>query len=140
MKREETINKYLDKYLDGKSEEQREAFLAKDVNKQYSAIMAWKRRGELKKSGEGVSVSEVLKHIKGIHSLLSLVPSMSPLQVNMLTEELDRVKTAVENFEADRARREIDELEQRKRELDEKIAQLREIARGGGKIEGTLFT
>lgn len=134
MKREDTINKYLERYLEGKSEEQREAFLSKDVNRQYSAIMAWKRRGELKKNGEGVSVAELLKHIKGIHGLISLVPSMSPQQATMLTDELDKVKSAIENFEADRARREIDELEQRKRELDEKIAHLRDIAEGGHRL------
>lgn len=127
MKREETINKYLEKYLEGKSEQQRAEFMAKDTNKQYSAIMAWKRRSSLKKAVEGITAAEVLKHIKTLPTLISMVDILSAQQIQTLLGELDKVRAKLENYEADRARREIEELEKRKQELDRKIARLRDI-------------
>lgn len=127
MKREETIAKYLETYLEGKSDEQRAAFLSKDINKQYSAIMAWKRRGALKKVTEGgITATEVMKHIKGLQGLIPMVSSLTRQQIDSMLAEVEKVKDLLNGFEAERARREIEDLERRKRELDEKIARLRE--------------
>ncbi len=127
MKREETIAKHLEAYLEGKSDQQREAFLRKDINKQYSAIMAWKRRNGLKKATDGgISAADVMKHIKGLQCLIPMVATMTRQQIDSMLAEVEKVKDLLNGFEAERARREIEDLERRKRELDEKIAQLRE--------------
>ena len=50
MKKTDTIALYLEEYLNGKSDEDRQRFYEKPVEKQYSTIMAWKRRREIANS------------------------------------------------------------------------------------------
>ena len=84
MKKTERIALLREEYLRGKSEEERRQFDEKDVDKQYGAIMAWKRRKNeaQKKAKETVeekeeatvsSIVAVLCKVKDdIHSLKAL--------------------------------------------------------------------
>lgn len=125
MKREETIRLHLEQYLEGKSEEEREAFLAKDLNRQYSAIMAWKRRAGLKKAAEGITAADLLKHIRSITRLIPLATSLTPRQVTEITEALDEAREMIGNYERDRARRELQELERQQKDLQSRIDMLK---------------
>lgn len=84
MKKTERIALLRDEYLKGRSEEERRLFDEKDVDKQYGAIMAWKRRrqesskkvketAEEKEEATVASIVAVLNKVRDdIHSLKSL--------------------------------------------------------------------
>lgn len=84
MKKTERIALLRDEYLKGRSEEERRLFDEKDVDKQYGAIMAWKRRrqesskkiketADEKEEATVSSIVAVLNKVRDdIHSLKSL--------------------------------------------------------------------
>lgn len=65
MKKTETIALYLDDYFNGKSDEEKQSFYEKSIEKQYSAIMAWKRRRDMSGAASNPSsVATILEALK----------------------------------------------------------------------------
>ena len=96
MKREDTIKLYAEDFLKGKSDKVREAFYAKSLDKQYASIMAWKKR-----------VSE-----KGMPQTATIGDVMNPLRdKSKIEESMARIREAIEDFEATKRQRAIDNLE-----------------------------
>lgn len=125
MKREETIKMYVDEYLQGKSEHQKEKFLSKDVNHQYASLMAWKRRKELKDGLVGIGVAELLKHIRSFRRLVPRASELSANEIKKLYKELEEAKLVLDNYDRLKAQRELEQLEQERRALEQRIDHLR---------------
>lgn len=69
--REDTIRQYAEEYLAGRSDEQRQEFFSKPIARQYSNIMAWRRRNDKRQAvqePEALSVAAVIKHAPGAAS------------------------------------------------------------------------
>lgn len=124
--KEDTIRKYLDEYLKNKSEDKRQEFMSKSESKQYAAIMAWKRRNELRDKERGLSAADVIKHAASLKTLIELTDNFNEKEMERMYEALGEAKTSLDNFHRMRKEREIKRLEQEQRELQDRINRLRE--------------
>lgn len=124
MKKEDTVKLYAEKYLEGKSEEKRNEFFAKDVNRQYSAIMAWKRRESLKDE-EALNVNDLLKHLRSLRRLIPLIEDLTSKDIDKLTAETDEIRKLLDSYESEKARKELERLEREQQELQQRIEMLK---------------
>lgn len=124
MKKEDTIKLYAEKYLEGKSEEKRNEFFAKDVNRQYSAIMAWKRRESLKDE-EALNVNDLLRHLRSLRRLIPLIEDLTSKDIDKLTAETDEIRKLLDSYESEKARKELERLEREQQELQQRIEMLK---------------
>lgn len=124
MKKEDTIRLHLDRYLDGKSEQKRADFLAKPVAQQYAAIMAWKRRNDIREQA-AITAQDLLKHIRSLQKLIPLATDLTPKDIEKLTQETSEVMSILGDYERQRAHREIEALEREQEELRNRIESLR---------------
>ena len=103
MKKNETIAHYKNEFLAGKSDEYKQKFEEKDENKQYTAIMNWKRSA--KKLGEAteelakVTAGNVVTHLKNAHKMLTNVSGLSAKEAMKLQQMLDSFKDTINNFD-----------------------------------------
>lgn len=126
MTKEETVNALREEYLAGKSAAKREEFLAKPLERQYSAIQTWKHRraksGRQKEAAaRGVTVAEALgQACKAVGPAAELdAPALG--RIRSLVEELASLIRA----ELDRRRaEEIAELQKRQQEIADRLAAL----------------
>lgn len=133
-KREETIQRYLSEYLEGKSDEKRREFMERSLEKQYAAIMAWKYRREEKKGSrhknrnsrlQGLSAAEVIKHIKSLPDLIDMIENLQDADFDVMYAGLDAAREALHNYHSNRRAREIAALEMERDEIQRKIDALR---------------
>lgn len=129
MKKEDTIKLYAEKYLEGKSEEKRNEFFAKDVNRQYSAIMAWKRRESLKDK-EALNVNDLLRHLRSLRRLIPLIEDLTSKDIDKLTAETDEIRKLLDSYESEKARKELERLEREQQELQQRIEMLKNRVSG----------
>lgn len=129
MAKIDTVLKYREAYLAGKSPEKRERFLARDVDKQYNSIMTWRyherqrqRRNEMEKDPVNV-----------LNRLRDSIAEM-PLDV----DNIENLMLAMRNFYADLEARlksvrenELANLEQERADLAERIDNLRRQCESG---------
>ncbi len=102
MKKTETIALYRDEYLKGKSEEECIRFDEKDIEKQYGAIMAWKRRTKAAaadKVKNDVSVSAIVAVLKKAKADIPTLKTLSDNDKSKLYEALNGALDEVTNFE-----------------------------------------
>lgn len=121
----ETIKAYLDEYLQGKSEEKREEFLSKDIDRQYSAIMAWKRRRDIKGETKGLNAADVIKHASSLADLIDMTESFSEKEMAKMHEAIDAAKERLNNFNRMKKSKELRELQRAQEELQRRIDSLR---------------
>lgn len=126
MKKEEAIELYMERYLDGKSEDKRREFMEKDVDRKYAAIMAWKRRSDIKAVAEGIYAKDLLKHIRSLQKLIPLAVEMTDKDVALLSEELAKVQETLADYRRQQNLKELQRLEQESDALQQRIRSLRE--------------
>ena len=129
MKRSETIDKYKKEYLAGKNDEQIADFEAKDDARKYAAILAWKRRRDMKEAGVS-AIPDIIKMIRSASKAVAMLDSLADKESERLLDEIDNLRRNVADFDSIRALRELRELEEHKHRLEQRMEQLRAKAFG----------
>lgn len=103
MKKSETIAKFRDEFLAGKSAKYQEKFQTKNENQQYIAIMNWKRKAQALGEATGdlakVTMGNVVGHLKKAHKHLTSMATLSPREAAKVQKLLDSVKETIDNFD-----------------------------------------
>ena len=126
--REDTIRQYAEEYLAGRSDEQRQEFFSKPIARQYSNIMAWRRRNDKRQAAqepEALSVAAVITHALALPRLIDLTVTMSAQEMQEMQEAADAIKQTLNNYYRVRNTRELQALKQRQEEIQRRIDQLR---------------
>lgn len=124
MKREDTIKKYIDAFLKGRSEEKKNKFKAKPLNLQYASIMQW-RRNIAKRENTPKSTKEILDTLRKANSLIENSPSIEDEYRQAIEMELDSIRHTLDDYCEKQRQRRIDELEARQRDINAQLQQLR---------------
>lgn len=124
--REETIRQYAEQYLEGRTEEQRREFYERPMARQYSNIMAWKRRRERKNpTVEALEVATVLKHAQSLAEMIDMTETMTEAEMQAMHAAVDAAKETLNNYYRVRNTRELQLLKRRQEEIQRRIDQLR---------------
>lgn len=100
MKKTETIALYLDDYFNGKSDEEKQSFYEKSIEKQYSAIMAWKRRRDMSGAASNPSsVATILEALKKVKRAIPALDTLSPKDADKIRTALNEIYNDVDNFD-----------------------------------------
>ena len=100
MKKSETVALYRDAFLAVKDEDAIQKFAEKELEKQYIAIMNWKRK---QKASAGMSalsstVKDVLSHIKEAHKSLQKLETLSPKDSEKLHMAIEDFRQSINDF------------------------------------------
>lgn len=124
--REETIRQYAEQYLEGRTEEQRREFYERPMARQYSNIMAWKRRRERKNPTiEALEVAAVLKHAQSLAEMIDMTDTMTEAEMQAMHAAVDTAKETLNNYYRVRNTRELQLLKRQQEEIQRRIDQLR---------------
>lgn len=124
--REETIRQYAEQYLEGRTEEQRREFYERPMARQYSNIMAWKRRRERKNpTVEALEVAAVLKHAQSLAEMIDMTDTMTEVEMQAMHAAVDTAKETLNNYYRVRNTRELQLLKRQQEEIQRRIDQLR---------------
>lgn len=124
--REDTVRQYAEEYLAGRSEEQRQEFFSKPMARQYSNIMAWRRRIEKRQTPvEAVDVPAVIKHAQALPQLIDMTLTMNEQEMQAMHAAVDAAKEALNSYYRVRNTRELLALKQQQEEIQRRIDQLR---------------
>lgn len=124
--REETIRQYAEQYLEGRTEEQRREFYERPMARQYSNIMAWKRRRERKNpTVEALEVATVLKHAQSLAEMIDMTETMTEAEMQAMHAAVDAAKETLNNYYRVRNTRELQLLKRQQEEIQRRIDQLR---------------
>lgn len=124
--REETIRQYAEQYLEGRTEEQRREFYERPMARQYSNIMAWKRRRERKNpTVEALEVAAVLKHAQSLAEMIDMTDTMTEAEMQAMHAAVDTAKETLNNYYRVRNTRELQLLKRQQEEIQRRIDQLR---------------
>lgn len=131
MKRVDTIKKYRDEFLKGKSEEQIRKFDSKDLNKQYGSIMAWKRREGLSKKrtrGAETTPISILDGLRNIKRNIVFV-DLSEREIQKISGLLSSLLEDLSNFETLKMEKKLNELLSQRNDLEKEIARLQDLVK-----------
>lgn len=137
MAKQDTINKYIDEYLAGRTPAAIEKFRSKDIDRQYQSIMTWRynqrKKGET--SQQAASEPAVKTDTTAVESLRALRRTLERRK-DITEGELDEITgelTSLADFvKAERHRlrlAEIQKLESSSREIAERLRVLRDQVR-----------
>lgn len=124
MKKSDTLNLYIDEFLEGKSEVAKEEFLSRSIDRQYASVMAWKQRKNAAKMKQ-ISFQNVLNTLKETRKSIPFLENLSSADINKLHKEIKNIENAINDYEKMRAEQEILQLESEQRRITEKLNQLR---------------
>lgn len=130
MSKQETINKYREGFLKGRSEAFIAKFNEKDETRQYQSIMTWRYNRRKGQKGSDAARSAAIAAETPLQLVERLKHAIMKLQD---TAELDEVGEQVKNLQAlvaDKRRRmmlqEIDNLENSRQEISRRLEMLRQ--------------
>ena len=124
--REDSIRQYADAYLSGRSEEQRKEFFEKPIGRQYSNIMAWKRRQEKRnEKPEAIDVAAVIKYAQALAGMIDNTVTMNENEMSAMNAAVDAAKDVLNNYYRVRNTRELKQLKRQQEEIQRRIDQLR---------------
>lgn len=124
--KEDVVNRYQEEYLSGRPDDVREAFFQKPVATRYSAIMAWKRRNELRnKRPEGLSAADVIRHATSLAGMIETTDNFTDKEMERMHAAIDQAKEALNNFYRIRYERELRQLERSRDEIQQRIDEIR---------------
>ena len=125
MKKEETIQKYVDDFLAGKSEQERIEFLEKDLSRRYSAIMAWKRRREIKEATKLSGVDDILLILSQAKRAIENAKSLCDSDLSKIQDASDAVSEAITRYRQLKTQKEIEILEKQQQEIQKRLNALK---------------
>lgn len=128
MAKIDTINKYADAYLAGKSDKAIERFREKSVDKQYQSIMTW-RYNMRKRGGEPSMAQEAREMVEDLRGVRRRIDRCKELDERILDEVERELNALAEHIRQTRHRlrvAEIEQLESRQAEIDNRLRHLRE--------------
>lgn len=116
----DTVALYRDAFLLGKDEQKVKDFDERSLEKQYTAIMNWKRNQKKKAAKEGLkpTVKEVLNHIKAANNKIKNLVAMTPQESQKLNDAIEGLKGVVADYEKNKKQLLINELRAQKMKLD----------------------
>ena len=119
--RTETIAENIDEFLSTKSEEYKNKFREKDIDRQYAAIANWKRNAKnlsmATKDLAKVTASNVLNYLKEAHKKLSKLENLSPKEAQKIVAMLDAVRNSIDNFDRVKKEQLLNSLRMEKEKL-----------------------
>lgn len=125
MRKVDTVALYREAFLEGKDNEAREKFDAKDLDRQYIAIMNWKRRQKaLAEVNDANSAASLIASLKGIKKSIATLPEISSKEADKIISTLNAIGDDVKNFEAIRKSRRLAELKSQRFSLEREIRML----------------
>ncbi len=125
MKKKETIALYLDDYFNGKSDEEKQSFYEKSIEKQYSAIMAWKRRRDMSGAASNPSsVATILEALKKVKRAIPALDTLSPKDADKIRTALNEIYNDVDNFDKIKKGQLLRELESEKEKIERQTENL----------------
>ena len=124
MKIEEVVKKYQESYLEGKSQEERDKFFAKDIKRQYGNIQAWRRRFVTKAQREVVPIENILNEIKCANLHVGNLKEISDKEYDKLKKEVAKLQEVVDNFNEIHRQHQIEALLRKRDEIDNQIDKL----------------
>ena len=120
----ETVAKYINEFLKDKSPEAADKFRAKGVDKQYFAIMAWRRK--LRQEAQTPESAEVIvDYIKQARVLISNAAELSADELARITLQVDQLREYPDEYKESQRMRKISELERRQEEIARQLRELR---------------
>ena len=120
----ETVAKYINDFLKDKSPEAADKFRAKGVDKQYSAIMAWRRK--LRQEAQTPESAEaIVDYIKQACVLISNAAELSADELARITLQIDQLREYLDEYKESQRMRKISELERRQEEIARQLRELR---------------
>lgn len=132
MAKIDTVNKYIDEYLAGRSPEAAERFRAKDVSRQYQSIMTWRYNQRKRAAAASCAAPAAEETPKSPAEMLRAVRRDMERRRDLTEEMLDELTAELDGFaEFVRQTRhrmrvaEIEMLETRREEIAERLKTLR---------------
>ncbi len=137
MTRQETVEKYKDAFLEGRTDEQRAQFQAKDINKQYASIKQWMRKGNVKEpEKDSIKLPAILKMVRSIQKTIEQTPTLSDKDLERIHNEINLVSEVLNTYN-DRVRKAA-RRKKLERDLEAIIAQENKTAQLRANIEQEL--
>lgn len=124
MKKSETIALYREEFLKGKDEIDRRQFNEKSEERQYSSIMAWKRRREIAASKSEKGLPQIVNAIKDALKILPELPELPAKEAEKLLSLVRNLENDIENFEAIKKGQLLKKLKSQRISLDREIEML----------------
>lgn len=126
MSKQDTVNKYIDAFLKGRSEEAKVKFRSKEVSLQYASIMQWRRKMR-KEENTPKSTKEILEALHHVGNLIANAPTISDDDFSAIEGELQALKSSLDDYRIRQRKRLIDELEQKSRIIAAELDKLRSL-------------
>ncbi len=124
MGKAETVAKYIDEYLKSKNPESAEKFRMKDVEKQYAAIMGWRRKLR-QEASTPESADVIVDYLKQARVLIGNAPEISAEDMKRIVEQLDMLRDYLTEYKEEQRKRQISELERKQEEIAQQLRKLR---------------
>lgn len=124
MKKSETIALYREAFLEGKDEIDRRKFEEKGEDRQYAAVMAWKRRKALAAAADKNNPGMIAATIKNLRKTLVELPELPPKEAEKLLSLADALRDDIANFELIKKGQLLRKLRSQRSSLDREIEQL----------------
>lgn len=121
----ETIEKYRDTFLEGKSDAFIQKFNEKDELKQYISIMNWKSRNKMKNdidTAEKNSHVEIINLLKEANKRIKNLDDLSTKDSMKIQIAIDNLKSTIDNFNRIKLQKKLQSLVSLK-EANEKAVQ-----------------
>lgn len=124
MGKADTVARYIDDYLKGKSDEVQERFRSKDINKQYCSIMQW--RSKLRRSQQPPTPgAELLADLRSVKAKMPKAAHLSAQECKLLYAEIDALRQTLAIYEEEQKQRRIHELEAQREAIAAELQRLR---------------
>lgn len=138
MSKADTVNKYIDAFLEGKDAEAALRFREKDINRQYQSIMTWRyNRRKKEKAVEEAAEPAPVEMLRNLRKTLERNRDLSGEQLEELTSEVTSLLDFITALRHNLRLREIEQLERRREEIGERLKTLRREVEAAA--EPTLF-
>lgn len=124
MGKADTVARFIDEFLKGKSEEAQQRFREKEIDKQYSSIMQW--RSKSRRSQQPVSPgNEILNELRGVKNKISKAPLINSQECRLIYSEIEALRNTLSIYEEEQKMRRIRELEAQKEAIAAELQRLR---------------
>lgn len=124
MSRQDTVNKYIDAFLKGRGPEACEKFRAKDLSKQYSSIMQWRRKMRIIESTPK-STRDIIEALKRTAQMISNAPEMTEQDAATINNELQALHSTLDQTLDKHRQEKIRLLEEESRRIASQLQQLK---------------